>query len=151
MSVAQVVEHALEASQPGLEAAGHSLEVQLPAQPVLVSGDLFDAGNPPDVGFGNLYDFNITSTWAYAGKLEEQLADRTKAADLAAAELKRKAVERSDLDAKLQAAGILPGHSSANDVLARLKAPAAEPMPMLEAPRLQIEAQPVAVERGEKS
>ncbi|WP_397420213.1 PspA/IM30 family protein [Phenylobacterium sp.] len=57
----------------------------------------------------------------------------------------------ADLDAKLQAAGILPGHSSANDVLARLKAPAAEPMPMLEAPRLQIEAQPVAVERGEKS
>jgi len=30
-----------------------------------------DAGNPPDVGFGNLYDFNITSTWAYAGKLED--------------------------------------------------------------------------------
>lgn len=49
----------------------------------------------------------------------------------------------ADLDAKLQAAGILPGHSSASDVLARLKAPAAEPMPMLEAPRLQIEAQPV--------
>lgn len=49
----------------------------------------------------------------------------------------------ADLDAKLQAAGILPGHSSASDVLARLKAPAGEPMPMLEAPRLQIEAQPV--------
>jgi multiple sugar transport system substrate-binding protein len=30
-----------------------------------------DAGNPPDVGFGNLYDFNITSTWADAGKLED--------------------------------------------------------------------------------
>jgi multiple sugar transport system substrate-binding protein len=30
-----------------------------------------DAGNPPDVGFGNLFDFNITSTWAYAGKLED--------------------------------------------------------------------------------
>ncbi len=49
----------------------------------------------------------------------------------------------ADLDAKLQAAGILPGHSSASDVLARLKAPAAEPMPMLEAPHLRIEAQPV--------
>lgn len=49
----------------------------------------------------------------------------------------------ADLDAKLQAAGILPGHTSASDVLARLKAPAGEPMPMLEAPRLQIEAQPV--------
>ena len=56
----------------------------------------------------------------------------------------------ADLDAKLQAAGILPGHSSASDVLARLKAPAQEPM-QLEAPRLQIEAQPVPVERDEKS
>lgn len=49
----------------------------------------------------------------------------------------------ADLDAKLAAAGILPGHSSASDVLARLKAPKSEPM-QLEAPRLQIEAQPVA-------
>ena len=57
----------------------------------------------------------------------------------------------ADLDAKLQAAGILPGHSSASDVLARLKAPVGEPMPMLEAPHLRIEAQPVAVERDEKS
>lgn len=54
----------------------------------------------------------------------------------------------ADLDAKLQAAGILPGHSSAGDVLARLKAPKQEPM-QLEAPRLQIEAQPV--KRGEES
>lgn len=30
-----------------------------------------DAGNPPDVGFGNLFDFNITSTWAHSGKLED--------------------------------------------------------------------------------
>lgn len=49
----------------------------------------------------------------------------------------------ADLDAKLKAAGILPGHASADDILARLKAPAGEPMPQLEAPRLQIEAQPV--------
>lgn len=54
----------------------------------------------------------------------------------------------ADLDAKLQAAGILPGHTSASDVLARLKAPKQEPM-QLEAPRLQIEAQPV--KRGEES
>ncbi|MBU1377302.1 MAG: PspA/IM30 family protein [Alphaproteobacteria bacterium] len=57
----------------------------------------------------------------------------------------------ADLDAKLKAAGILPGHSSANDVLARLKAPKEDPMPQLEAPRLQIEAQPVPVKRGEES
>jgi phage shock protein A len=53
----------------------------------------------------------------------------------------------ADLDAKLAAAGLLPGHSNASDVLARLKAPAQEPI-ALEAPRLQIEAQPV--ERGER-
>lgn len=51
----------------------------------------------------------------------------------------------ADLDAKLQAAGILPGAASADDVLARLKAPQGEPM-KLEAPNLQIEHQPV--ERG---
>ncbi|MBW8813712.1 MAG: PspA/IM30 family protein [Caulobacterales bacterium] len=54
----------------------------------------------------------------------------------------------ADLDAKLQAAGILPGVSSADDVLARLKAPAQEPI-QLEAPKLQIEQQPVS--REEKS
>jgi phage shock protein A len=48
----------------------------------------------------------------------------------------------ADLDAKLQAAGILPGASSADDVLARLKAPAQEPM-QIEAPKLQIEQAPV--------
>jgi phage shock protein A len=47
----------------------------------------------------------------------------------------------ADLDAKLQAAGILPGSSSADDILARLKAPAQEPM-QIEAPKLQIEQQP---------
>jgi len=46
----------------------------------------------------------------------------------------------ADLDAKLAAAGLLPGQTSADDVLARLMAPKAEPMPQLEAPRLQIEA-----------
>ena len=43
----------------------------------------------------------------------------------------------ADLDAKLQAAGILPGHVGADDVLARLQASA--PSLQLEAPRLQIE------------
>ncbi|WP_068875838.1 MULTISPECIES: PspA/IM30 family protein [unclassified Phenylobacterium] len=56
----------------------------------------------------------------------------------------------ADLDAKLKAAGILPGHSSANDVLARLKAPKQEPL-QIEAPRLQIEAQPVPVKRDAES
>jgi phage shock protein A len=48
----------------------------------------------------------------------------------------------ADLDAKLRNAGILPGAASADDVLARLSAPAEEPL-QLEAPALQIEAQPV--------
>ena len=42
----------------------------------------------------------------------------------------------ADLDAKLQAAGILPGHLGADDVLARLQG---APMPQIEAPRLAIE------------
>ncbi|KQT09359.1 PAS domain-containing protein [Ramlibacter sp. Leaf400] len=36
----QVVAHALEASQPGVDAAGHSLEVRMPAGPVPLRGDL---------------------------------------------------------------------------------------------------------------
>jgi phage shock protein A len=54
----------------------------------------------------------------------------------------------ADLDAKLQAAGILPGAASADDVLARLSAPADSPL-QLEAPALQIEQQPDAVRRSE--
>ncbi|HEY8573561.1 PspA/IM30 family protein [Phenylobacterium sp.] len=54
----------------------------------------------------------------------------------------------ADLDAKLQAAGILPGSSSADDILARLSAPAEEPL-QIEAPRLQLEQQPTAVPRSE--
>ncbi|MEN9559959.1 MAG: hypothetical protein RLZZ502_1170 [Pseudomonadota bacterium] len=30
-----------------------------------------DAGNPPDVSFGHVYDFQVTSKWAYDGKLED--------------------------------------------------------------------------------
>lgn len=30
-----------------------------------------DAGNPPDVGFGNVLDFQVTAKWAYDGKLED--------------------------------------------------------------------------------
>lgn len=56
----------------------------------------------------------------------------------------------ADLDAKLAAAGLLAGHTSAGDVLARLKAPKEEPL-QLEAPRLQIEAQPVPVERKDEA
>jgi phage shock protein A len=47
----------------------------------------------------------------------------------------------ADLDAKLRTAGILPGHASADDVLARLSKPAETPL-QLEAPALRIEAQP---------
>ncbi|WP_167772563.1 PAS domain-containing protein [Ramlibacter henchirensis] len=36
----QVVAHALESSQPGVEAAGHTLEVHMPAGPVPLRGDL---------------------------------------------------------------------------------------------------------------
>ncbi|MGV3492360.1 MAG: PAS domain-containing protein [Ramlibacter sp.] len=40
VSLAQVVEHALETSQPAIDAAGHALDVQLPPREVQVHGDL---------------------------------------------------------------------------------------------------------------
>ena len=40
LTLAKVVEHALEASQPAVEAAGHSLAVKLPPGPVSLEGDL---------------------------------------------------------------------------------------------------------------
>ncbi|HVE48896.1 MAG TPA: ABC transporter substrate-binding protein [Casimicrobiaceae bacterium] len=30
-----------------------------------------DAGNPPDVAFGHVYDFQVTSKWAFEGRLED--------------------------------------------------------------------------------
>ena len=30
-----------------------------------------DAGNPPDVTYGDVYDFQVTAKWAYEGKLED--------------------------------------------------------------------------------
>jgi multiple sugar transport system substrate-binding protein len=30
-----------------------------------------DAGNPPDVAFGNVFDFQVTAKWAFDGKLED--------------------------------------------------------------------------------
>ena len=40
LTLAKVVEHALEASQPAVEAPGHSLAVKLPPGPVSLEGDL---------------------------------------------------------------------------------------------------------------
>ncbi|CAA9419319.1 MAG: Multidomain signal transduction protein including CheB-like methylesterase, CheR-like methyltransferase and BaeS-like histidine kinase [uncultured Ramlibacter sp.] len=40
LTLDQIVEHALEATQPVIEAAGHRLEVQLPSPPARVQGDL---------------------------------------------------------------------------------------------------------------
>jgi signal transduction histidine kinase len=40
LPLARVIEHALEASQPAVEAAGHALSVELPPQPVHLHGDL---------------------------------------------------------------------------------------------------------------
>lgn len=56
----------------------------------------------------------------------------------------------ADLDAKLQAAGILPGHSGAADVLARLSAPSQEPL-SIEAPRAAIEDRTAVPRSGSSS
>ena len=40
LTLEQVVAHALEASQPAVEAAGHTLDIRMPAHPVVLHGDL---------------------------------------------------------------------------------------------------------------
>jgi PAS domain S-box-containing protein len=40
VTLQEIVDHALEASRPGIEAADHKLEVRLPALPIRIEGDL---------------------------------------------------------------------------------------------------------------
>jgi signal transduction histidine kinase len=40
LAIDEVVAHAVEASRPGVEAAGHRISVQLPAPPLRIRGDL---------------------------------------------------------------------------------------------------------------
>src|SRR5437867_13300684 len=63
----------LEAVKKFERQAGVSVDLsQYPVQdmiPKTVSA--LDAGTPPDVGFADVYDFQVTGKWAFEGKLED--------------------------------------------------------------------------------
>jgi multiple sugar transport system substrate-binding protein len=47
------------------------LSLYAPQEMVPKSVAALDAGNPPDVAYGDVYDFQVTAKWAYDGKLED--------------------------------------------------------------------------------
>ena len=47
------------------------LSLYAPQEMVPKSVAALDAGNPPDVSYGDVYDFQVTAKWAYDGKLED--------------------------------------------------------------------------------
>ncbi|MGJ7494445.1 ABC transporter substrate-binding protein [Variovorax sp. RT4R15] len=47
------------------------LSLYAPQEMVPKSVAALDAGNPPDVAYGDVYDFQVTAKWAYENKLED--------------------------------------------------------------------------------
>ena len=47
------------------------LSLYAPQEMIPKSVAALDAGNPPDVSYGDVYDFQVTAKWAYEGKLED--------------------------------------------------------------------------------
>ncbi len=47
------------------------LSLYAPQEMIPKSVAAMDAGNPPDVAYGDVYDFQVTAKWAYDGKLED--------------------------------------------------------------------------------
>ena len=47
------------------------LSLYAPQEMIPKSVAALDAGNPPDVAYGDVYDFQVTAKWAYDGKLED--------------------------------------------------------------------------------
>ena len=47
------------------------LSLYAPQEAIPKAVAALDSGNPPDVGYGDVYDFQVTSKWAYEGKLED--------------------------------------------------------------------------------
>ncbi len=50
------------------------LSLYAPQEMIPKSVAALDAGNPPDVAYGDVYDFQVTAKWAYEGKLEDVTA-----------------------------------------------------------------------------
>ena len=47
------------------------LSLYAPQEAIPKSVAAMDAGNPPDVAYGDVFDFQVTAKWAYEGKLED--------------------------------------------------------------------------------
>ena len=47
------------------------LSLYAPQEIIPKSVAALDAGNPPDVAYGDVYDFQVTAKWAHDGKLED--------------------------------------------------------------------------------
>ncbi len=66
---------ALYAAIKKFEAKYPKLKIELslyaPQEMIPKSVAALDAGNPPDVAYGDVYDFQVTAKWAYEGKLED--------------------------------------------------------------------------------
>ena len=54
-------------------AAANKIELSLYAPQAMIPKTVaaLDAGNVPDVAYGDVYDFQVTAKWAYDGKLED--------------------------------------------------------------------------------
>jgi multiple sugar transport system substrate-binding protein len=66
---------ALHAAIRKFEAKHKNVKVDLslyaPQEAIPKAVAALDAGNPPDVAYGDVYDFQVTAKWAYDGKLED--------------------------------------------------------------------------------
>jgi len=66
---------ALYAAIKKFEAKYPKIKVELslyaPQEAIPKTVAALDAGNPPDVAYGDVYDFQVTAKWAYEGKLED--------------------------------------------------------------------------------
>jgi multiple sugar transport system substrate-binding protein len=47
------------------------LSLYAPQEAIPKTVAALDAGNPPDVAYGDVYDFQVTAKWAFEGKLED--------------------------------------------------------------------------------
>jgi multiple sugar transport system substrate-binding protein len=66
---------ALYAAIKKFEAKNPKIKIELslyaPQEMIPKSVAAMDAGSPPDVAYGDVYDFQVTAKWAYDGKLED--------------------------------------------------------------------------------
>ena len=57
-----------EAKHPKIKV---DLSLYAPQEAIPKTVAALDSGNPPDVAYGDVYDFQVTAKWAYEGRLED--------------------------------------------------------------------------------